>query len=128
MSTNGVIEYLVNKVSVYPNKDASKFRYLKVDSYAKPFELFVGKGSGNFKPEYERVDLLKPGDTITVYYDENLYTQKDPVNRLAYFIERNSETIFVKGSWEKYLAYFIAAVSLLAFLWILRLKQRGKIS
>jgi hypothetical protein len=123
-----VIEYLEKTISVYPNKNTNKFRYIKVEGYAKPFELFVGKGAGDFKAEYEQVDKLKPGDTITVYYDENLYTHTDPVNRLAYFIERNSETMFVKGSWEKYLAYFLAAVSLLAFLWILRLRQRGKIS
>lgn len=127
-ATSGVIEYLENNISLYPNKNATTFRYLKVEGYAKPFELFVGRDAGDFKPEYEQVDQLKPGDTITVYYDENLYTQKDPVNRLAYFIDRNSETIFVKGSWEKYLAYFLAAVSLFAFLWILQLKQRGKIS
>ena len=127
-ATSGVVEYLENNHPFYPNKNAHKFRYLKVEGYAKPFELFIGKDAGDFKPRFERVDLLQPGDTVTVYYDENLYTKKDPVSRLVYFIDRKQETIFVKGHWEKNLAYFLAAISLIVLVWVLRLKQRGKIS
>ena len=49
----GVIEYIEKTSPLYPNKNPDKYRFLKVDTYNKPFELFVGKASGDFKPKLE---------------------------------------------------------------------------
>ncbi|RYF85688.1 MAG: hypothetical protein EON98_05890 [Chitinophagaceae bacterium] len=124
----GVIEYIEKTSPLYPNKNPDKYRFLKVDTYNKPFELFVGKASGDFKPKLERIDLLLPGDSVDIYYDENLTTAKEPVNRLVYFIDRNSEAIFVKGSWEQYLAFFLIGLSLVILICVIVLKKKGRIS
>jgi len=108
--------------------NTTKFRYLKLDSYPKTFELFIGKGWGDFKPKFEKVDELKIGDTVTIYYDENFKTKSDPVNRLAYFIDRGQEPIFIKGGWEKYLAYFIFGSVILILLVLIVAKRKSKIS
>lgn len=125
--TKGVVEYIENSSPLYPNKHPQKYRYLKVTGYSKPFELFMGKESDDFSPAYEKLDALKPGDTIAVYYDESLFKQDDPVNRLVYFIDRGEESLFVKGSWEKWLAFFIAGFSVVLLASLFVLKRKGKI-
>lgn len=123
----GVIEYIESSSPLSQNNNPARFRFLKVEGYARPFELFIGKEQGDFKPEINKIDALHPGDTVAVYYDENVYTQSDPVNRLVYFIDRNNEPILVKGSWEIWLAYFIGGFSVALFFGVLALKKKGKI-
>lgn len=123
----GVVEYIETSSPLSPNNNPARYRFLKVEGYARPFELFIGKETGDFSPELERVDAIKPGDTVTVYYDENISIQHAPVNRLAYFIDRNTISLFVKGSWDKGMAYFISSFSLVLFFWVLALKKKGKI-
>ena len=127
-SIKGPVEYITNAFPFYPNKNPDKYRYLKVKGYAKPFELFIGKEGGDFKPEFEKIDVLKPGDTVVVFFDDSRYAPEGPVNRLAYFIDRKDETIFVKGGWEKLFACFLAGLCLVLAVWVLRLKKKGKIS
>lgn len=43
-----VVQYIGNVLPYYPGKDSAKFRYLKVQEYERPFELFIGKSTGNF--------------------------------------------------------------------------------
>ena len=126
--TSGSIVLLYKENGLSTNDITSKFRYLKVNGYPKTFELFIGKGWGDFKPKFEKVDELKIGDTVTIYYDENFKTKSDPINRLAYFIDRGQEPIFIKGGWEKYLAYFIFG-SIIVILFVLIIaKRKSKIS
>ena len=107
------------------NRNTSKFRYLQVDSYPKTFELFIGKDWGDFKPKFEKVDDLKIGDTVTIYFDENFKTESDPVNRLVYFIDKGQMSIFVKGSWEKYLSYFIFGSAVIIFFALVLAKRKS---
>jgi len=124
---SGVVEYIGKSSPLYPNKNPDKYRFLKIDAYNKPFELFIGKATGDFKPTLEKLSLLLPGDSIDVYYDENFSTRKEPVNRLAYFIDRGKETIFIKGNWEQYLAFFLIGLSAVILVWVAILKRKGKI-
>ena len=110
-----------------PARDTSKYRYLRIDSHPKIFELFIGKDFGDFKPKFEKVDTLSINDTITIYYDENFKTLDDPINRLTYYKDRGQEVIFIKGGWEKSLAIFIIGLSILIILVLIVLKRRGKI-
>ncbi|MCU0443688.1 MAG: hypothetical protein MUE85_02140 [Microscillaceae bacterium] len=41
---------------------------LKVKGYPKTFELFIGKDFGDFSPEFEKIDDLKLGDKIDVFF------------------------------------------------------------
>lgn len=127
INVNGIITFIGNSPENLPANDSSKFRYLQVDNYPKTFELFIGKRSGDFKPEFEKIDVLKTGDSVTVYFDENFKTQQDPINRLAYYIDRGQEVIFIKGNFEKYIAYFIIGFSTLFILLLLVLKRKGRI-
>jgi hypothetical protein len=126
-NVRGIITSFGNSNESFPDKDSSKFRYLQIGNFPKTFELFIGKGSGDFKPKFEKIDDLKIGDSVTIYFDENLKTQQDPINRLAYFIDKGEEAIFIKGDFEKYLAYFIIGISLISILTLVMLKRKGKI-
>lgn len=127
-SIKGVVESIGNKSSIYPNKNPDKYRYLKLEGFPKPFEIFVGKEAGDFTPALDKLDSIKPGDTLVIYYDDNPLVKNAPVNRMAFFIDRGKEPVFVKGSWGKYIAYFIAAVSVLTLVWVVRLWKKGKIA
>src|SRR4051812_35897985 len=124
----GIVLSLSKTYASFPGKDTSKFRYLQIDNYPKLIELFIGKSAGDFKPKFEKVDALKPGDAITIYFDENFKTRDDPVNRLVYFIDRGNEAIFIKGSWEKYLGYFLILAAIVIFFILYRAKLKGKIT
>ena len=124
---SGIITSLDKTNENFPNKDSLKFRYLKIDNSPKTFELFIGKDLGDFKPEFEKIDNLISGDSVTIYFDENYKTQDDPINRLTYFIDRGQSVIFIKGSGEKYLAYFLIGLSITGILTLIILKKKGKI-
>lgn len=124
----GVITYMGKTTAYSTHNGSSKYRYLEIDNFPKTFELFVGKTAGDFKPQLEKIDQLKMGDTITLFFDENFKTRNDPINRLTYFIDKGQEVIFIKGGWEKYFAYFIFGISLLFMLALVFLKRKGKIS
>lgn len=124
---------VTGKVVYYENsyegldKDSTKFRYIILDSYPRIFELFTGKDWGDFKPVLEQLDKLKTGDNITIYYDDNQYTENDQVNRLASFVDRGNEVLFVKGGWDKVLAKVLAGMVAAIFALMLVLKEKGKI-
>jgi hypothetical protein len=102
-------------------KTNAKKRLLQVEDHT--FELFIGKDVGDFKPKFERIDKLKPGDYITIYFDD----QGDPINNLAYFIDKGDEPFFIKGSWEKGMSYFLAGLCVTIFILLYTLKRLGKI-
>ena len=111
----------------YSGKDTSKFRYILIDNFPKPFEIFIGKSTGDFKPSFEQVDLLKVGDSLTVFFDETTKSKNAPVNRLAYFIDRGSEVIFIKGNSIKSLIYGLIIFCALFMIVLVILKKKGKI-
>jgi hypothetical protein len=121
---SGRLIYFEHSYEDFPNRNKDKYRYLALDNYPKVFEVFVGKDAGDFKPKFEQIDLLKKGDKITVYFDD----QADHINRLAYFIDRGNQPIFIKGSWEKNAAYFLAGLSIGLLALLLALKRQGKIA
>lgn len=124
----GKITYLDVTYQDYPNRDKGKYRYIQLNNYSRTFELFVGKDAGDFKPKMERVDSLQLGDIVTVYFDDRLNDQGDPINRLVYFIDKENKPFFVKGSWEKGLAWFLVGLSLTGIAILVILKRKGKIT
>lgn len=94
---DGMVVSLKNSNKDYEGKDSFNHRFLEITNYEKPFEFFLGKESGDFKPDLQNVDVIKVGDSISIYYDESLHTRGSSVNNLAYFIDRNEEGIYVKG-------------------------------
>lgn len=123
----GTLTFINSTNKYFPNKDTAKYRYLKLDNFNKTFELFIGKESGDFKPKLEQIDRLVPGDSVTIFYDENYNTEGDSINRLAYFIDKGTEVIFIKGNGEKNLAIFLICISVIIFLILVKLRKLGKI-
>ena len=125
--STGVLIGIDNFNENFAGKDTSKFRYLQISSYSKPFQIFIGKSKGDFKPTLEKINNLKIGDSIVVYFDEDNKTQNSPVNNLAYFIDKGKEAVFIKGNFEKYLGYGIAIFCGVFILLLIFLKMKQKI-
>jgi hypothetical protein len=125
---SGILLSLQNSHERFPGKDSSKFRYLEIDNYPQPFEVFIGKGTGDFKPKYENIDKLEPGDSLTIYFEETDKTKNEPVNNRAYFIDRGSTNFFIKGNAIKNWIYGLAIFCTLFIPVLIILKMKGKIT
>lgn len=125
---SGKITYLEKSYQDFPNRHYGKYRYLQIDKYSRVFELFAGKDFGDFKPDMEKIDELKMGDKITIFYDE--ITNRDDVrlNRLAQFIDKGKQPYFIRGSKDKYFGYFGIGIGLVIGGWLFYLKSKGKIA
>ena len=125
---SGEVLSITNIHEEYPGKDTAKFRYIQVDNYPQPFQVFIGKSSGDFKPTFENIGSLQQGDSLTVYFDETTKTTGAPVNNLAYFMDRGPEVIFIKGNAIKIVVYGVVIFSILVILLLALLKWRNKIT
>ena len=123
----GQIIFLSKTYGNLPLRDTGKFRYIKIDLYDKPFEIFVGSDPGDFKPTLNKIDSLRKGDLITVYFDENDKTINDSVNRLAYYIDRAKHPVFIFSPSLIYVAYFCIGISAIMMVVVLVGKLSGKI-
>ena len=124
----GFITSLENTHVNFQGKDTSKYRYLSIDNYHKPFQLFIGKSKGDFTPKLDKIDSLEVGQAVTIYFDENNKTKNSLVNNLAYFIDSDQKAIFIKGNFEKYLAYGLIGFCVIIILILFILKKKGKIT
>lgn len=125
---DGAVTGIANNNNNYPGKDTARFRYISISNYPKPFELFIGKGAGDFKAELDHTEYLKDGDSISVYYDESAKTAIAPVNNRVYYIDKGGQTIFREGNSKRILIYGLIAFCLLFSLVLVLLRRMGKIS
>src|SRR5215210_6945581 len=58
----GEVVYLEYSFGAHPMRNAGKYKYLKLNSHRKVFELFTGKDFGDFKPNFDKVESLSLGD------------------------------------------------------------------
>lgn len=123
----GQVVAITNTNDHYPGKDSTKFRYLSISNYPKPFQLFIGKDRGDFKPAFQQIDKIRVADTITVYFIEDDNTLNAPVNNLVFFIDRGQETLFIQGNPKRYLLYGLIAFCVCFILVLTILKTKGKI-
>jgi hypothetical protein len=125
---DGTIIHISNAHEQYPGKDSTRFRFIEIDRYPKPFELFIGQGVGDFSAEFEHSDHLGMGDSITVYYRETEKTTAAPTNNLVHYIDRGNESIFVLGNAKKSLIYSIIVFCIALSLVLAILKYAGKVN
>lgn len=123
----GRITYLEKTYQELPNRHHGKFRYLAIENYPRTFELFVGKDFGDFKPQFERIDDLRAGDNIVVYFEENSNETDARLNRLIQFIDKDGQPYFVRGSKDKTGGYSIIVIGILLGGLIFYLKKTGRI-
>ncbi len=124
----GTIISLEKTFQELPLRDQGKFRYLIIDTYQKAFEIFVGKDPGDFKPEFEKIDNLRVGDKISVYYDENLKYPDARINRHLQFLDKDSSPYFIRGSQDKIFGYGLLAFGIIMGIILLVLKNKGTIT
>lgn len=129
---NSITAQIISIGRTFPgafNRHEEKTRYIQVGKYPKAFELFIGHDLGDFSPAFEKVDALKAGDIVTVYYDEEQTraADDDKVNRLAQFIDKDGQPYFIRGSKDKYGGYGIITAGILIGLTLLILKKKGTI-
>jgi hypothetical protein len=123
----GRVTYLARTYQEYPVRHAGKYRYLQIDGYPKVFEVFIGNEAGDFKPDFERIDQLKIGDPLLVYYDESSREDDIRINRLAQYIDKEQQPYYIRGSWDKYMGCFLMGIGVFIGIWLLYLRSKGKI-
>jgi hypothetical protein len=124
----GTVDCISMKYLDLPNRDYSKYRYIKINGFVKPFELFVGKDPGDFKPALNKMDIVKPGDILSVYFgDENYKTMEAPVNRLAYYIDKGRIPVFIFSPFQFYMAWFVIAMAIIIIIITVIGKVKGRI-
>jgi hypothetical protein len=116
------------KIEGYYNSNNEPIRYLQIQDYPTIFRLFIGEDIDGSKPSFERVDELKVGDTVTVYYDKNyLNNNSDVISNLAYFVDKNQQAYFIRGS-QNTMVYYLIGFCLLGSTAGVILKRTGRIS
>jgi len=87
----GKITYLDQKLGDLPYRDAGLYRYLTIDNYQYPFEVYTDEQSA-------RVDSLKTGDVVDVYFYQTGDTEKIRLNRFLQFLDKESKPYFKRGN------------------------------
>lgn len=109
------------------NPNNEPIRYLKIKDYLKYFKLSIDEDIDGSKPRLQKIDSLKVGDVITVYYDENTLSDDTEVSRLAYFIDKDNKPYFIQGR-KNTIAYYLIGICLAVIITSYFLKKAGKIS
>ena len=124
----GQIIYLDKQLGNLPIRHLGKYRYLKIDSYKYPFEIFIGNESGDFKPKFEQIDRLILGDTITIYYYQTDAVIKDEINRFVQYIDKENISYFERGNSKKTLGIVIITMCILLLISGVVLWKKKKIN
>ncbi|WP_303312001.1 hypothetical protein [Hymenobacter sp. BT730] len=109
------------------NLNNEPIRYLKIKDYPKYFKLLIGEDIDGSKPDFQRIDNLKAGDVITIYYDETFLSSDPEVSRLAYFIDKDSKPYFIRGK-QNTIGYYIIGFCLAVIAISYILKKTGRIA
>jgi len=129
LQITGPLLTIQRELTDHPNRHIGKPRYLQIGGYNKYFEVFVGKDPGDFSPTLERIDSLRKGDMVTIYFVENDLSseasQDESINRLAQYIEQDGRVYFVHGSGMKYIGYFVLTISICLIISLLIFKKKG---
>ena len=109
----GQITYLDNQRGNLPVRHFGKYRYLQIDNYQYPFEIFVGSETGDIRPKFEQIDKLILGDTVTVYFYQTDNTIKEGINRFIQFIDKKNISYFERRNSSKKIGGVIISLCVL---------------
>jgi len=114
---SGPIERFSSTIPIYPDKNKEgKFRWLKLYTNDRTFELFVGKGKYDFSPRIDHLDKLKEGNIVDIYYEETKKTLANPVNTLVQFVDYQGKVYYQNGNGDKFIGYITIGGSLIILL------------
>lgn len=121
---SGTILYFEKEFQNLPTRHKGDFRYLKVDTYPFAFEIY----EPNSKPTERKIDDLKVGDKIDIYYYETSNTINERLNRFIQFINMDEQPYFIRSGFQKQLGYIIIGLSLLMNLMAFAFWKKGKLN
>ena len=119
----GRIEFFSKEYQNLPTRDKGDYRYLKIETYPYPFEIYE---PNSIKTEKKLDDLAK-GDTIDIYFFETSYTGDDKLNRYVQFIDKDRQPYFVRNHFKEQLGYVIILLGILLVLMAYFFWKKGKL-
>ncbi|MEM6894634.1 MAG: hypothetical protein AAF554_13160 [Bacteroidota bacterium] len=129
-SVTGRIDYFDETFQEINYRNKGNHRFIHIADYPLVFDLFVGKETGDFGPEFEQLDKLKVGDEITVYHADETPLQRNSdlrLNKTVQFIDKDGEAYFIRGNKDKIGGYVLGGIGFLLGCTLLLLKRTGKI-
>lgn len=120
---SGKIEYLNKKYNNLPHRNDGNYRYLIIDNYSYPFEIY----KSNSLPQKNNIDDLKIGDTVTVYFYENSYTIEKKLNRFAQFVDKGNKCYYLRDSLMKQIGIVLIGLIFLLNLLCFIFWKKGKL-
>lgn len=78
-NVTGKIDYYDKTFGEINYRGKGNHRFIRIMEFPLIFDIFVGKESGDFGPNFEKLDNLKIGDEITVYYANKTLLQKNRI-------------------------------------------------
>ena len=126
----GRIDYFDKTFQEINYRGKGDHRFIHVVDFPVVFDLFVGKATGDFSPEFENLDNLKIGDEITVYYAAKTPFQKNTdlrFNKTVQFIDKDNQAYFIRGNKDKYGGYAAMGFGMIMVVSLVLLKRTGRI-
>jgi len=122
------IESIENTTGIIVEKGVRKERYngnnyrytfyFRIDKKEQYFGIFLGSGDNAINEGNHYNDLIKIGDPIKVYYDNNMITRSENITRLIYRLDYNGKTIIETNQKGRRIVGLVSLVIALIFLWL----------
>lgn len=117
--SSGKIIYLDKQFEEYPNRDLGKYRYLKLNTYPYIFEMYSDEQSS-------RIDNLKVGDSVNVYYYETNNTHSEQINRFLQYLEKDNKVFFQRGNSNKIAGFVVIGLAIILIVGSFLLYKNGR--
>ncbi|MBP6935272.1 MAG: hypothetical protein KBB61_06885 [Paludibacteraceae bacterium] len=92
--------------------------YFRINNKDQYFGIFLGSGDNAIKEGDYYDDLIKIGEPITVYYDNNLITKSENITRVIYRLDYNGKTIIETNQNGRRIVGLVSLGIGLMFLWM----------
>lgn len=122
--STGIIEYYDKEFQNLPTRHKGDFRYLKIDTYPYLFEIY----EPNSEPTKNKIDYLKVGDEIEIYYYETSDTRNIGLNRFTQFIDKNEQPYFIRNGFQKQFGFVVIGLSILLNVMAFLFWKKGKLN
>jgi len=122
--STGTIEYLDKEFQNLPTRHKGDFWYLKVGSYPYLFEIY----EPNSEPTERKIDDLKIGDKIDIYYYETSDTRNIGLNRFTQFIDKDKKPYFIRNGFQEQLGFVIIGLCVLLNIMAFGFWKKGKLN
>jgi len=116
----GEITYLDSAMGSLPLRDLGKYRYLKIENYPYPFEIYADE-------QGPRIDSLKKGDMVTAWFYETGNTKEEHINRFLQFLQKDNNLYFKRTDFMANLGYVIIGLSIALMFFFYTLYKKNKI-